>query len=124
MKKIGVFGNRSITNEEAVLDAFENVVGTSEEICILHGGAAGPAKILSERAKESEGFSEICFKPWSMIYQKLEFHPKFFYFRNKQVVENADKVVIFSNGEKDSEVSRVIELCDRWEKDYTVVEIS
>jgi hypothetical protein len=123
MKKVGVFGNRTITDIDKVLDGFQEAVGTGQEICILHGGAAGPSKIISERAKESEGFSEVCFKPWSMVYQKLEFHPKFFYFRNKQVVENSDEIVIFRNGEDDSEVSRVLELCNRWNKKYTVVDI-
>lgn len=123
MKKVAVFGNRNILDEEKVLNQFEKAVGTSEEICVLHGGAAGPAKIISERAKVSDGYSEVCFKPWSMIWQGLEFHPKFFYFRNKQAIENADEIVIFRNGEEDSEVSRVLELCNRWNKNYQVIDI-
>ncbi len=123
MKKIAIFGNRTIDDVDKVLNAFEEAVGLDNEICILHGGAIGPAKIISERAKVTDGLSEVCFKPWTMIYQKIEFHPKFFYFRNKQVVENSDQVLIFSNGEEDSEVSRVLELCNRWGKDYQVIDL-
>ena len=84
------------------------------------GGAAGPAKIIADIAERDAGWTSVLFKPWTMIWSKLNFEPIYFYLRNKQIVENADVVLIITNGEKDSEVYRVVELCQRWEKDHII----
>lgn len=127
MIKIGVFGNRNITNKELVQSKFAEFMEDFElpldPILIIHGGAAGPANIMAEYADKDQEWSTVLFKPWTMVWSKLEFQPIFFYLRNKQIVENSEIVFIVTNGEKDSEVYRVIDLCKRWNKRYYIAEV-
>jgi len=124
MIKIAVFGNRSIVNREDVVYKFiDYLTSTDGPVVLLHGGAEGPAKLITDWAEEVGNISSVLFKPWTMIWSKLDFEPIYFYLRNKQIVENADKVVVFTNGERDSEVYRVINLCERWDKDLTIIEV-
>ena len=110
MNIIGVFGNRNITDEKLVLKLFNQHLEKFPylgEPLILHGGAKGPQKIISDK------FRNIVFRPWNLIWPKLKFSSIYFYLRNKQIVENSDEVVIFSNGEREAEVYKMINLCGR-----------
>lgn len=113
--KIAVFGNRTISDNVKVIQSFDSVLKDlkPESITLLHGGAAGPATAIVEASKDHPIIDTVLFKPWNMVWSKMAFDPILFYMRNKQIVENADLVVIFSNGEKDSEVYRVQGLCER-----------
>ena len=126
MIKIAIFGNRSITDKELIVSKFiDYTVNLDSEngIVVLHGGADGPPKFIVDAMHEMHGTTDVLFKPWTMVWSKLTFEPIYFYLRNKQIVENADKVVVFTNGERDSEVYRVINLCERWDKDLTIIEV-
>lgn len=116
---IGVFGNRDITDASLIRKKFDEYMKNTsfEEVLILHGGAAGPQEVLAE------DYISILFKPWHMIWSKIEFAPILFYMRNKQIVENSDEVIIFSNGEKDAEVYKVIDLCKRKRVKYTIIDV-
>jgi hypothetical protein len=136
--KVSVFGNRSISDKEKVVGVFQSWLTSHSagynSITFLWGGAEGPSTFVVDDIKAwNEEHQEqrvlqtdvVLFKPWHMVYKKLaeSFNPMYFYFRNKQIVENADAVLVFSNGEKDSEVRRVIELCESLDKEFTVVEV-
>ncbi len=131
MLKVAVFGNRNITDEKVVTSKFLELFKQYSyfpNVVYLHGGASGPQKIISDYLNldqncDDGSVEQVLFKPWHMVWSKLDFTPIFFYLRNKQIVENADKVIIFSNSEKDSEVYRVIDLCERWNKDFVVIEV-
>lgn len=124
MLKIGVFGNRNITDKEKVWDEYLKASPVDMKNTIyLYGGASGPQQFILELINHYKEVSTVLFKPWHMLWSKLEFNPIFFYLRNKQIVENADKIIIFTNGEKDSEVYRVIDLCERRNKDFVIIEV-
>ncbi len=126
MIKVAVFGNRNIDDEalvKAKLGEFINIANIFEPLVILHGGAAGPAKIISEYADGSHDWCSVLFKPWTKVWAKIDFKPILFYLRNKQIVENADIVCVITNNERDSEVFRVINLCKRWKKDLYIMEV-
>ena len=70
MKKVAIFGNRNITDEVLIKSKFSEFLSAKEveeDIVILHGGAAGPAKVLSEYANDDPEWSSILFKPWTML---------------------------------------------------------
>ena len=126
MTKIAVFGNRSISDSKIVLKEFSKWIKNNKlekPLVFLHGGAAGPQTILKEFGEGTGAWVNIVFKPWTMIWSKLEFKPIYFYLRNKQIIENADKIIVFDNGEHDSEVYRVIDLCQKKNKDLTVIKV-
>lgn len=123
--KISVFGNRSITDVNKVVDIFWKYVETlelkdkPEGITYVWGGADGPSNIIAEELREKTDI--VLFKPWHLIDFSIKFGPKYFYFRNKQVVENSDAVLILTTGEKDAEVYKTVELCEQKNKEYTVI---
>ena len=118
--KLAVFGNRELSEEQtSTLSVFLQELA-KDNIVLLTGGADGVSRV-AEAVFEGAGLPKIIFKPWNIVWNKLPFDPILFYLRNKQVVENADRVLIVSTGKDDSEVHRVIELCQRKEKDFKVV---
>jgi len=94
-----------------------------ENFVLLHGGAQGVQATIKSFAEGMLSWTSILFQPWHMVYNKLEFKPIYFYLRNKQIVQNADIVLIFTNGIKDSEVYRVINYCNLVDKPYQVVDL-
>lgn len=65
---------------------------------ILSGGAVG----VDRRAQEYAGLNDIPFflyKPFHLVDTKQEYEPRFFFIRNKQIVDNADEMVAFWDGE-------------------------
>lgn len=119
--KLAVFGNRSINNPELVKETLQDhVEGFLGDAVFLHGGAVGPqADALA--FMNMLVADTVIFKPPHMVDKRLEFTPEWFGHRNRQIIDNADRILIFDNGEKDSEVSLVRQLCERWGKDYTVI---
>ena len=120
--RISVFGQRSINDSATVTTKFDLVLAEYEKdhpITFVHGGAKGPQSILHDYLKDE--CDVVLFKPWTMISKKLSkqameggsFDPVYFFFRNIQIVENSDLVIIFDNGEQDGEVYKVKNLCDK-----------
>ena len=94
----------------------------NKQLVLVSGGADGVSRV-AEAVFTGAELPVVVFKPWNIVWNKLPFDPILFYLRNKQVVENSDKVIVISTGEDDSEVHRVIELCTRKEKDFKVVTV-
>jgi hypothetical protein len=121
--KVAVFGNRKLSEEQTTkVASILQEIFEAHPIVLLSGGADGVSRVAEAVC---EGFNKpvVIFKPWNIIWNKLPFNPILFYLRNKQVVENADKILIISTGEEDSEVHRVVELCERKEKDFKVLDV-
>lgn len=112
--KVAIIGNRTIEDRDFVLDSIGEVLASSSgsNIVYLTGGAAGPAKIIEDWCEEVRADC-IVFRPWHMIDNKIPFETKLFYMRNKQVLHNADMAIIFSNGEKDSEVDKAVKYAEK-----------
>jgi hypothetical protein len=118
--KLAVFGNRKLTSDQAasISQSLQTLVEVADFV-LLSGGADGVSRI-AEAVFEGNNLPSVVFKPWNIIWNKLSFDPILFYLRNKQIIENADKVLIFDTGERDSEVHRVVALCERKEKDFRI----
>jgi hypothetical protein len=52
-----------------------------------------------------------------------KFDPTFFFYRNIQIVDNSDLVVIFDNKEKDAEVYKVKDLCEKKCKQMIIFDV-
>ena len=93
--KICIIGSRSIDKAAFVipiLDRFmkDHVVGTP---VILSGGAKGVDQITKSYAR-ANNINLVEFLPYHLIDNRTPFSSKYFFLRNKQMIDNADKVLI------------------------------
>lgn len=103
--KIGIIGSRNFTDESLIHSSLDKVVGRLEEnatmLTFLGGGSKGAERIAAEYlTSPSMGFDYVLFKPYSFIDTKVPHDPKYFYFRNKQIVDNSDMVLVFDDGQE------------------------
>lgn len=96
--KLCIIGSRSIDKAEFVipiLDKFikDHIVGTP---VILSGGAKGVDQITKSYAK-ANGITLVEFLPYHLL-DNVPFSSKYFFIRNKQMIDNADKVLIIWDG--------------------------
>jgi len=130
--RISVFGQRSITDEGLVKQRFDEVVAEydiNESITYVHGGAKGVQEIIYNYVKED--WDCVLFRPWTMISKKLasqatedgKFNPVYFFFRNIQIIENSDLVIVFDNGEQDAEVYKVLNLLEKKKTPFVKISV-
>lgn len=133
MARVSVFGQRTITDDKLVLAKYDEVVSKHYKedgdlvVTYVYGGAKGPQEIIANVWMGDK----VLFQPWTAISKSLSrqaykeggFDPVYFFFRNIQIVENSDLVIIFDNGEKDAEVYKVKSLCEKKGIKYEVVEV-
>lgn len=129
--KVSVFSQRNVKGYESIIETtMEEWLQSQDTTCItvLTGGAQGAQSVLFDALSDVWDF--VVFRPWTQISRRLEiqatkegkFDPVWFFFRNIQIVDNSDVVIIFDTGEKDAEVYKVRELCKR--KGKELVEFS
>lgn len=118
--KIAVVGSRGITSKDSIYEALDEAVtqyGTGDDtIVIISGGAKGVDALAYEISKE-QGYDFILFKPYHMIDPSVEYSPRFFFSRNKQIADNADVVVILWDG-KSHGTQHMIDYCQKRKKPY------
>lgn len=100
--KIGVIGSNSITDKKRVFDILESELFKKENIfdsiTILGQGGKGVANFTKEFAKEfSLDFVE--FLPYHLIDNRVDFSSKYFFIRNRQIIDNSDLVIAIWNGD-------------------------
>jgi len=105
--KVAIVGSRSMGTDQESIDAIKYQLDMLKEDdwnVIISGGAKGVDSIAKEWAV-GEGIDFILYKPYHLIDTKMTYTPRFFFTRNKQIVDNADKLIIFwdgiSNGTRD-----------------------
>lgn len=124
--KIGVCGSRSITDRDEVyrhLDMFTNrdSGGVFDNITILSGGAKGVDQLAKDWA-DLNLFDHVLFKPYHMVDTDAEYKVRYFFARNKQILDNADQVLILWDG-KSNGTKWCIDYLRKWRKssDYTII---
>ena len=123
--KLAVFGQRAIVNEEEVITRFEELDYKEDLVnectTYLHGGAKGPQRIILSLFEDHD---TVLFLPWSLVTNKLgEFNADLFNYRNKQIIDNADDVVIFDDGSPDREADYVLHYVRRSRKHYYLIKM-
>lgn len=101
--RIGIIGSRNIAETEVVVGCMQQVMDPLEDECVpltfLGGGSKGSERIAAEWVTSAD-YDYILFKPYNMVDTSVEHSPKFFFFRNKQIVDNSDAVIIFLDEEE------------------------
>lgn len=122
--KIAVVGSRKYTDFDKFQEALDKIIGTFDPrtpIMIISGGAKGPDQMAQRWAKERD-YDFVLFKPYHLIDPNVEYSPKYFFTRNKQIADNADLVVAFWDGES-SGTRHIVEYCQRNRKSYMKVKL-
>lgn len=120
--KIAVVGSRSITDKNLVLEtinkAIEQYGGSEGCVVFLSGGAKGVDTVAREIAYDLE-CDFVLFKPYHMLDSSVEYTPKYFFTRNKQIADNADVVVIVWDGQSNG-TRHMVEYCKKHRKPYVL----
>ena len=100
--RVAVVGSRSVLDQDLVnyhLDKLLLPCGgeNGDEVIIVSGGAIGADTLGREWAKiNNKDF--ILFKPYHLIDDQAAYHPRYFFIRNKQIIDNSDMVIVFWDG--------------------------
>lgn len=128
--RVVIIGSRSIANKdnpnyekekELVRKAVAAELAKLPEqpFTVLSGGAKGVDTVAEEFAAEN-GLDFVLFKPYHLVDNKVEYMPRFFFSRNKQMIDNSDMVIAVwdeeSNGAK-----HAIEYAKKRRKPTTVI---
>lgn len=117
--RIGISGSRSITDKDWVYDNLTKILAPIEEnVTLLSGGAKGVDDLVAGFSKE-EGYDHVLFKPYHLVDTKEPYRAKFFFARNKQIVDNSDLVIIMWDG-KSSGTRFTMEYADRTKPSKTI----
>lgn len=100
--RVGIIGSNSVTNKEEVnkiINAFiYSKKDETDSLVILGTGGKGVANFVKEWCEDSQtDFVE--FLPYHLVDNKVDFSSKFFFIRNKQIIDNSDEVLVIWNGD-------------------------
>ena len=120
MSKIAVIGSRKFTDYEKLCEKLDGLMDPGGEVN-LSGGAKGTDQ-LAQRYAQDRGHAFILFKPYHLIDPQVDYSPRYFFTRNKQIADNAEWVIAFWDGQS-SGTRHMIEYCQRNRKRLEIVEI-
>lgn len=89
-------------------------------MAILSGGAVGVDRKAQEYA-DLNGIPFFLYKPYHLIDGDVDYKPRYFFTRNKQIVDNCDEMVAFWDGESNG-TADAIRFARKKRKPVTVVE--
>jgi len=122
--RVAITGSRSITDKDWVNYHLDTLYGANstnkpKRLVILSGGAKGVDTFAQEWAR-GEKLDFILFKPYHLIDSQVSYEPRFFFARNKQIVDNCDEMVAFWDGQS-SGTRHAIEYAQKSNKRVTVI---
>ena len=122
--KIGIIGSRGYTNEDMVQSCIDHIIGPYEDeammVVFIGGGSKGAERIAMDHITGNLGLDYVLFKPYNFVDTKAEHDPKFFYFRNKQIVDNADLLLVFDDGVERNLQKTIGYIKNGTQKDYVI----
>lgn len=138
-RRIAVIGSRSIANSDYSdleraraetdwmfyrLDKYLDIDhGYREELfgtAILSGGAVGVDRLAQSYAEEND-IPFFLYKPYHLVDTKVDYQPRYFFTRNKQIVDNCDEMIAFWDG-KSHGTEDAIRYARKKRKPVTVIE--
>ena len=102
--RIAIIGSRFIENKEWVSSVISQTVSVADEkhgvVSLVSGGSEGVNSFVHEWAKEND-YDSYMFKPHFMLDSKAEYSPRDFFTRYRQVIDNADSVIVIRLKQKE-----------------------
>jgi hypothetical protein len=95
--RIGVIGSREFNNAALVRDVLENNTLTTDVLLVSSGKGSDPETRAWAEALQMD---VVVFRPYNFVDRKAPHRPNYFYFCNKQIVDNSDKVIVFYDGKE------------------------
>lgn len=98
--KLCIIGSRNITNPEVVFTLIDRFI---KDQCVgppvlISGGAIGVDSLVKKYAK-TRGIDFIEFLPYHLVDKEVQYSARYFFARNRQMIQNADKVLAIWDGE-------------------------
>ncbi len=95
--RIAIIGSRFIENKDWVYKLVDQAVAAGEVadkmVSLVSGGSEGVNSFVHEWAKEND-YDSYMFKPHFLLDSKAEYSPRDFFTRYRQVIDNADTVIV------------------------------
>lgn len=113
--KLSIIGSRSFVDYEALEKAAKEIPATE----IISGGAAG-ADTLAAQYAENHNLKMSVFLPKFKTDKTVQYHPKYYMERNKQIVDASDYVLAFWDG-KSKGTKYTINYAKKQKKDLLII---
>ena len=102
--RIAIIGSRFIENKEWVSSVISQTISVADEkhgvVSLVSGGSEGVNSFVHEWAKENN-YDSYMFKPHFLLDSKAEYSPRDFFTRYRQVIDNADSVIVIRLKQKE-----------------------
>ena len=102
--RIAIIGSRFIENKDWVYLLVNQTVEAAEAadnaVSLVSGGSEGVNSFVHEWAKDN-GYDSYMFKPHFLLDSKAEYSPRDFFTRYRQVIDNADSVIVIRLKQKE-----------------------
>lgn len=99
--RITVTGARTIGNRDAVWGHLDMLLGASDQFpqtdVVFSGGQRGVDRLVEDYTA-ANNLPFAVFKPYHLLDSKAEHSTRHYFVRNKQMVDNSDWVIAFSDG--------------------------
>ena len=99
--RIVVSGARSINNRDAVFGHMDMLLGVREDFpqvdVLISGGQKGVDRHVEAYAA-ANGLPFVLLKPYHLLDPQAEHKTRHYFIRNKQMIDNSDWVIAFSDG--------------------------
>ena len=125
--KLAIVGSRSITDWEWFHEELNgHLVNTPSffkgavpyKLSVLSGGAKG-IDTMAKKWAEIHEVDFYLFEPYHLV-DKVDFSPKYFFARNRQIARNCDEMVVFWDGESKGTL-HILEYAKKIGKKVTVI---
>lgn len=125
--RIGIIGSRNI-NVDGLLHEFNTTIETfaptkDERMCFVGGGQPAPsADAVFMDLCRNMGMDYIKLMPYHLLDPTVPFSPKYFFKRNKQIMDNSDIIAFAWSGDED-EVAKAIKYAQKRDIPYMVLNV-
>jgi len=122
--RILITGARSIDDRDNIFAHLDMLLHAEDNFpqvdVLLSGGQKGVDRLVEEYAKAND-LPFILFKPYNLLDSKAPHNTRYYFVRNKQQVDNADWVIVFSDG-VDAGTEDVINYARKRAKSLTIID--
>lgn len=95
--RVGIIGSRGFTDGKLINSTLKLATNLTDVLLVSSGKGSDP--IVGDYAAD-EGMDVVVFRPYNFVDRRAPHRPDYFYFCNKQIIDNADKVVVFYDGKE------------------------